>query len=114
MFYPKKNYETDNYSDYYAKCSICEAEVFSLQRAAAYLSTLNSLLSRMPKLMETIKIYGLETPTETKPIEKTFSLLDDIVVLRNMINSMQQDVYNEDVRARCKEQIRKHLEETEP
>jgi len=113
MHYAKKEYETENFSDYLAKCDICEAEVFNKQRAIMYLSSLNSLLLRIPKIMEMIKIADLEIPKNIKVIDKTFSLLEDLTIIRNMVNNIRVDEYNNNIKIKCKKDIEESMKKEE-
>lgn len=102
MHYPKKKYESDNYSDYIAKCDICQGEVFDKNRALNYLSNLNDMLSRYPKVLEMLKILNEEKAYNNITMDKVFSLMQDIIELKNIISTIDQDKYNEIISEKCK------------
>jgi len=104
MVYPKKKYESDNYSDYVAKCSVCQSEVFDKNRALSYLTALNELLSRYPKVLEMLKLSDNTNlyNSSKDSMNKIFDLMIDISKLRSIINDIDIDKYNENINDRCK------------
>lgn len=98
---PKNKDISNNFNDYFAKCTCCDAELFDHARAINYINNLNDQLSKLSKVTESMKVVGIDITEESPAIFKNVErLTSNLIMLRDEIMKYSSSEYNNSIKSR--------------
>ena len=100
---PQNANNNTSFTDYTAKCEVCNAQLYNKQRIMAYIYSTIGLLGKMPKIVESLKIVELDNEEDFKTIEKAIEIIEDLNKIKNRISGISENDFTNNIIYRTKE-----------